>query len=670
MKQAAWLVDRTLAENRFAGAEGRQLLNSMIYLTVMLEPRIPVGPKRWLPMLLDLVVAPAIRRSLIRPLPTGDVFSGLPPTATHDEMMFIIRATALKSVEELVELIDALEEQPKSVRDRYLGASARTNQSLHFTVAASWRSDVKRPGFDARAVAATFHRLGQTKSARDNPSLAVELLCAEAIILDDYGDDKDGALEVLRIAQQDHPNDYRINRQRQKVFYRHSQHAEALAEFETFEDRLPKERVVDRAYALREAGRSAAETGDLQRARVFFEQAWESARVCGDSMTPMAAGLLADCAILDYDAGKKESALDCMRRALLEADELDPGSGLKEAFVKRIHIAAILYMRGRAADSPFRRQAMFYGVCSNPEPQEWFREQPQAQPTFVWYQLAELEAEISQGQTVLNELRARTKVIGGLLPLESMLATTITVGAIQALDVDRFVESLKIYPRAVVEHVNNRELWGGDPFNMHEGTLAPISEGEWKGANIAQCTKYAVMSFMLAGAARGRADLLTDLRHKVARVPGLTVEVENLFGSMDDPSDGEKDIYVIIPSIAGRLLSDYVFDANDVFLSGIYILQLLEASVLAPAVAEALMSFYERIWPEILEHRSFCMSSPRTNGPIILSAMKRGDTALQRMANMVLATEAAAKRRLSNELRERLAKISARRSKSVAMSED
>ena len=69
------------------------------------------------------------------PLSTGNVFSGLPLTATHDEMMFIARASALKSVEELVELIDTLERQPKVVRDRYLGAAARTNRSLHFIVA-------------------------------------------------------------------------------------------------------------------------------------------------------------------------------------------------------------------------------------------------------------------------------------------------------------------------------------------------------------------------------------------------------------------------------------------------------------------------------------------------------------------------------------------------------
>ena len=127
-------------------------------------------------------------------------------------------------------------------------------------------------------------------------------------------------------------------------------------------------------------GCSAAEIGDLERARIFFEQAWESARVCGDAMKPMTAGLSADCAILDFDAGKNESALDLMRRALLEADDLDPRAGLKEAFIKRVHIAAILYMRGAVPDFPAARQARIYGMCSDPEPQEWFRTSHRLRP--------------------------------------------------------------------------------------------------------------------------------------------------------------------------------------------------------------------------------------------------------------------------------------------------
>lgn len=567
MKQAAVLVDRTLAENASLAPVERQMVNALVYTTVMLEPQIPIGPKRWLPMLLELVATPEIGEMFFtQPLPTGDMFSGLPATASHEEMLFIARATAVKSVEQLAELIEALEEQPKAVRDRYLGAAARTNQSLHVIVSASWLVEVKRPGFDARAAAATFHELSQSDIAQHSTDLAVELLCAEAIMLDEYADDNDDALEVLRAGQEVYPTDYRLNRQRQKVFYRHNQHAEALAEFEKFQDRLPKERVVDRAYAMREAGRSAAEVGDLGRARTFFGEAWELARLCGDPMTPMTAGLSADCAILAFDVGNNDEALDLMRRALLEADDLDPSAGLKQAFVKRVHLAAILYMRGGAPDFPAARQARVYGMCSAPEPQEWFRTQRQTQPLFVWYQLAELEAEISQSRAVYTELRKRT-ASGGLLPLETMLSSQLAEAAVRGLNVDQFLEALHTYPRAVVEGTRNLQaLAGGDPFNMPTGNLAPIAPEEWKDAQISELTKDAVLSFLLTAAAKGRADVISELRDKIRAVPGLADMVAQLFRLVDNPSDAKTDIHVIIPSIVGRLLNGEIVVANDVLL--------------------------------------------------------------------------------------------------------
>ena len=146
-------------------------------------------------------------------------------------------------------------------------------------------------------------------------------------------------------------------------------------------------------------------------------------------------------------------------------------------------------------------------------------------------------------------------------------------------------------------------------------------------------------------------------------VPALAKEVESLFSVIDEPSDNEQDVYVIISGIAGRLLHGEVFNADDVFLSAIYAFQFLEDSAIARPAAAALMSFYERIWPEILRDRAFSMRSPLTNGPIILAAIRKGETAKQRMANMVLATEAAARRGLSDNLRDRLSKAAAKRSK-------
>jgi hypothetical protein len=215
-----------------------------------------------------------------------------------------------------------------------------------------------------------------------------------------------------------------------------------------------------------------------------------------------------------------------------------------------------------------------------------------------------------------------------------------------------------------VEGVSSKRAWGGgDPFNMPVGNLKPISDGEWSNPKIAQTAKNAILSFVLACAATGRADIVANLRNKVTLVPALAKEVESLFSVIDEPSDNEQDVYVIISGIAGRLLHGEVFNADDVFLSAIYAFQFLEDCAIARPAAAALMSFYERVWPEILRDRAFSMRSPLTNGPIILAAIRKGETAKQRMANMVLATEAAARRGLSDNLRDHLSKAAAKRSK-------
>jgi len=243
-----------------------------------------------------------------------------------------------------------------------------------------------------------------------------------------------------------------------------------------------------------------------------------------------------------------------------------------------------------------------------------------------------------------------------------MLVISLAGAAARNLNVDRFVEALMTYPRAIVEGVSSMRDWGGgDPFNMPVGKLAPIRDDEWGDLKITQATKSAMLSFILASAAAGRADIVASLRQKVALVPALAKAMESLFDVVDEPSDAETDIYDIIPGFAGRLLRGEVFNADDVFSSAIYALHFLQDSAIARPAAEALMSFFERVWPEILRDRAFSMRSPATNGPIILGAIRKGETAMQRMANMVLATEAAARRGLSSELRDRFSKIANKR---------
>ena len=148
---------------------------------------------------------------------------------------------------------------------------------------------------------------------------------------------------------------------------------------------------------------------------------------------------------------------------------------------------------------------------------------------------------------MLEELRKRTKVRS---PADGDYVVGVSrEAAVRDLDVDGFLETLRTYPRAVVDGIRNLRGWGGaDVFNQPLGHLKPIAESEWKSDPIAQSTKNAVLSFMLACGSRARDDVMAGFRQKIILIPGLAAEVDGLFYAVDEPSEDETDVYFIVPT--------------------------------------------------------------------------------------------------------------------------
>ena len=651
-KRAARILDRLLFEiDQLKGAFKSSSL-ALALGTALMERSVPLPPKRWFDMLQTLTSLPGMRRILRKEPSHADPYSGLILTASLDEMIFIARATALSGIEQLCELVEIMDAQPPAVRDRYLTAASKLMQSTGHIVASAWLSAVRGEGFDGKAAAANLARLSETASRWKNSDMAIELACAQAVILDEYAGDRDGALKVLEAAQAKYPQDYRINRQRQKVYYRNGNHALALAEFESFANAFPATRPVDRAFAWREAGRSAAEVGDLEKTRLFFEQAWESARKCGDHMRPMTAGLSADCAILDFQSGKIDSALALMLRALTEAEPIDPKSGLKEHYCVLILTAAILWMRGGAADWPVERQAMIIGMCSNPDPLPEIKDRPLPPHLLPWYELAELEAETSESQIVLAALRQRTTK-SGLLPLETTLASSLLEAALRNLNVERFLDALAVYPRAVTEGVAiMASRRAEDVLAMPLGMLKPIAVGEWGDEKIQEATTSAILIFAVTAVCSGRLDVFEDFRARLSYTRGLGPSVAPLFDTISNPTDKRDNLTVVVASILGQMLQpDFVFDATEAFMATVYLNQLLSHHVLGETAAGPIVDYFSQVWRDIFAKRAFSVRNPTTSGPQILSAHLKGAGNRAKLANLVLASESAVRANLSDELR-------------------
>jgi len=651
--RAAQILDRMLFEIEQLTGRFKSTSLGLALGTALIERSVPLRPMRWLGMLQTLTALSGMRSMLRRQSSQTDPLDGLTASAAHDEMMFVLRATALSGIDQLCELVAALSTQPAAIRDRYLAATSNLSQSTGHIVSSAWLPDARKEGFDGKAAAAKLAELSETASHWTNSDMAIELACARAVMLDEYAGDKEGALRVLEAAQARYPRDYRINRHRQRVYYRNGDHAHALAESEAFADAFPATSAVDRAFAMREAGRSAAEVGDLDKTRLFFERAWESARQCGDYMRPMTAGLSADCAILDFQAGRIDSALVLMMRALTEAEPVDPKAGLKEHYCALILTGAILWMRGGAAHWPVERQAMVIGMCSNPDPLPEIRDRPLPQHLLPWYELCELEAEISDKQIVLAALRQRTAKTGGLLPMDAMLASGLMEAALRSLNVDRFLGALAFYPRAIVvgvEIMANRRL--NNVLAMPTGILKPVAVGEWSNEAIQQATTSAVLVFAVTAICSGRVDVFEGLRARISEINGLGSAVAPLFDTISAPSDKRDNLVVVVASILGQMLQPgFVFVASEAFMATVYLIQLLSNHALGETAAGPIAAYFSQVWRDILAGRAFSVLNPAVSGPLILAALSEGASNRAKLAKLVLASEAAVRANLSDELR-------------------
>ena len=232
-------------------------------------------------------------------------------------------------------------------------------------------------------------------------------------MLDEYADDSTAALEAVAAAQLRHPDDYRLSRVCARVLYRRKEYDRALKAIEDVApDLLSELSPIDRAYVFREAGISAAQTGELHKAEKFLRYAFEAAVNSGDQMKPFAAGTLGDCALVTFVQGQYDDCRDYAIRAFETVEQISSVDTLNYRYGSFILGYMVLWMRSQIDKSRSKNLdlVMWIGMCSNPEPHAEFLERPVPPPLVKWYQLAELEVDLNLGgERALDALRVRTE---------------------------------------------------------------------------------------------------------------------------------------------------------------------------------------------------------------------------------------------------------------------
>jgi hypothetical protein len=334
---------------------------------------------------------------------------------THGILGVFLLTYALRipSVPDLQRAFDTLNSATPKQRAALLDDLPKMPGDVGYFVNRAWLEESKRQTPNWSAYLAAYGQMAGQAQSWGYRDLSIRCHIVRGIILDEYLNDPDGALQALDDAEEIHESDPSLDRARAKIFYRRRDHEAALQLFREHSEKMELREPVARAYMLREAAISAAELEQFAEAREWFAAARQVASsTASENMKLMAIGLRADEAIAAYLAGDVIAALNGLEAALDEIAPIDPASSITAGYRHRVIRHSILWLFGKATDTAVdvggEPTVVVPGMCSNLEPAD-LSELEIAPADYARYLL--VQAEIANGASAGIEQRLRSNPV-------------------------------------------------------------------------------------------------------------------------------------------------------------------------------------------------------------------------------------------------------------------
>lgn len=399
-------------------------------------------------------------------------------------LMFVNQARQLSKIEELPAVFGFLESSSSELRSRLLAYLGRDDFDVDMLITGAWLNEHKENTIDPSAHSAIFARLEKQAIRWNRTDLAVCCRKFQAIILDEYGNDKNSALAVLEegLSMFGQTNSELV-RAKAKVLYRSSDHKGSLALSKTLIESDAPLNEVEKAFLGRDAAISAEKQSDFKTARRYYLFGSAAANKYNlPDMTAMRIGLLADAALASWHNGDRQTCLQDFVTVLDEVNKIKPDETLRTAHCHAVVRHVLLWLDQDATGEKRlledgKEIKIYPGCVSNPEPHPEIKEQQILPIDTAWYMLATVEnnAVLDAGITDnLEQFLPRGPVLEG-----QMLLTRAKIHkALSRLDAKLFVEALQ----DTISSFAYAKAKGGlsaefDIMNVTYGTL-PIASKE------------------------------------------------------------------------------------------------------------------------------------------------------------------------------------------------
>ena len=562
-------------------------------------------------------------------------------------MLLAIGSANVASVERLEQLIDELDELDANERALWLKPVEKDSSDYAVFINGPWATQSRSDTFDPADSAVRYKRMGEKTRCWGIRPLSLQCSVAQAAMLDEYQNNKEGALAVLKEAVSVQGADVILDRAIAKVHWRHGEHRRALKILRGIADQVGRDSPVERAFALREAAISAAKCDDWSQAEKWFLDAQSAAKsVQLNNMEVMAIGLGADSAVAALEAEDVGSALRRLAEAVEALADVDPEATLSAAYCHRVIRHTVLWSQSRIEGSDVkiggRPIGMEAGTCSNPDPLPAVKELPLTHIDITWYMLAVAETAAGVDVGITTGLEGR--LAEGPIPvMEFVLHTQAMQQDIGSLDSVGFTDHFTAYVESadyMLKEVG-RLRTTFDPVAPERRQEPASDDKALFGPRVEQVAKETILAYGIIAALAGQHDAMTQL--EVAMHSRLAKPV--LGKAVFDHWNGESRLVaeldqIVVDIIKARPRNEHL-KPDEFWMAGFRLFQWINLSNFKLLLMKRLAAWQRSGWKRICTEELFRLSRPRQSLPPIEEVLRIPENDRRFVAKLLLTSSEA-----------------------------
>ena len=463
------------------------------------------------------------------------------------------------------------------------------------------------------------------------------------IILDEYGNDRSGALTILEegLAIFGKTNSELV-RAKAKVLYRSDDHKGSLALSKTLIEGDATLSEVEKAFLGRDAAISAEKQGDLKTARRYYLFGSDAARKSNlPNMTAMSVGLLADAALASWHNGDRQTCLRDFLKVLEEVNKIKPNETLRTAHCHALVRHVLLWLDQDATGEKVllkdgEETTIYPGCVSNPEPHPKIGERHLTPIEMAWYMLAKVEnsALLDAGITdKLEQFLPRGPVLQG----QMLLSSAKMHKALSRLDAKLFVEALQdtisLFAFAKAKGAVSGEL---DVKEVTYGTF-PIATGEQQ-EKLRNLSEQLVLLYCATCVLKGDFAAVPVVLRELTDANGFLVRpvlIDRLQSKGPD-EDFHTGVARLILTNTNGTPEAPSGSPRDVFALAFKVLQTAQQTRHYRLAAENLLPWLVQRWSFVLERQRFQLSRLSLHDAGITAALERDDVSAETQVTEIL----------------------------------